>query len=193
MYAYMTTLYKGEWWCSSLAQSREAASDAIKEYWVHWCNSEFPQDQVYGAVSEEDQWPLAVDDGLIECVDHFSYLRSVIATENNLDAEIDVMIVNASKAFGALRNFCPCITMDDTEWSALGYRGSAYTGLLSKWQKFGIHIIQWCYKTATRGVDNEGVCIEGETHILIDSSCFCSSSIWPHMVRHGHTWSDKTI
>ena len=56
-----------------------------------------------------------MDDGLIECVDHFSYLRSVIATENNLDAEIDVMIVKASTAFGALWNICPCITMDDTE------------------------------------------------------------------------------
>lgn len=38
-----------------------------------------------------------MDDGLIECVDHFSYLRSVIATENNLDAEIDVMIVKPLK------------------------------------------------------------------------------------------------
>ena len=40
-----------------------------------------------------------MDDGLIECVDHFSYLGSMIANENNLDAEISYRIVKASKAF----------------------------------------------------------------------------------------------
>ena len=60
------------------------------------------------AVSEEDRQPLAVDDGLIECVNHFSYLRSVIVTENNLDTEIDVRIAKASKTSGALQNSVFC-------------------------------------------------------------------------------------
>ena len=50
------------------------------------------------AMSEDDQQPLAVDDGLIECVDHFLYLGSMIANENNLDAEIVIRIMKASKA-----------------------------------------------------------------------------------------------
>ena len=43
---------------------------------------------VIGSGVFEDDWQfLAVDDGLIECVDHFSYLGSVIVTENNLDVD----------------------------------------------------------------------------------------------------------
>ena len=33
-------------------------------------------------VYKNDQQPLAVDDGMIECVDHFLYLASVIMNEN---------------------------------------------------------------------------------------------------------------
>ena len=59
------------------------------------------------AVSEEVRQPVAVDDGLIECANHFSYLGSVIMTENYLYIEIDVRIAKAftSKAFGALHCF----------------------------------------------------------------------------------------
>ena len=60
------------------------------------------------AVSEEDRQPLAVDDGLIEYVNHFSYLGSVIVTKNYLDTEIDVRIAKTSKAFGALQNSIFC-------------------------------------------------------------------------------------
>ena len=60
------------------------------------------------AASEKDRQPLAVGDALIEFVDHFLYLGSVIVTENNLDAEIDVRIVKVCKTFGALQNFVFC-------------------------------------------------------------------------------------
>ena len=33
-------------------------------------------------VSKNDQQPFDVDDGMIECVDHFLYLASVIMNEN---------------------------------------------------------------------------------------------------------------
>ena len=52
--------------------------------------------------SVDDQQPLAVGGGLIEWVDLFLYLGSVIVDGGSIDVEIDKRIANASKAFGAL-------------------------------------------------------------------------------------------
>ena len=82
-YANRTLMYKGEFTDDVvlLAWSREAACTAIKAY-VEVASSlgltvSFPKTKfmvIGSAVSEGDRQPLAVDDGLIECVDHFSYL-----------------------------------------------------------------------------------------------------------------------
>ena len=59
---------------------------------------------VVGAVvSVDDHQPLAVGGGLIEWVDLFPYLGSVIEDKGSIDAEVDRRIANASRAFGALR------------------------------------------------------------------------------------------
>ena len=58
---------------------------------------------VGAAVSVDDQQPLAVGGGLIEWVDLFPYLGSVIMDGGSIDVEVDRRIANASKAFGALR------------------------------------------------------------------------------------------
>ena len=80
-HASRTVLHKGELADDVvlLAWSREAAHFTIKAY-VEVASSlslilNFPRlSMIIGsAVSEDDQQPLSVDDGLIECVDHFSY------------------------------------------------------------------------------------------------------------------------
>ena len=58
---------------------------------------------VGAAISVDDQQPLAVCGGLIEWVDLFPYLGSVIVDGRSIDVEVDRRIANASKAFGALR------------------------------------------------------------------------------------------
>ena len=65
----------------------------------------FPKSKfmVFGAiVSVDDQQPLAVGGGLIEWVDLFPYLGSVIEDKGSIDAEVDRKIANACRAFGAL-------------------------------------------------------------------------------------------
>ena len=56
----------------------------------------------YG-VTDEDRAPIAVGDGMVECVDQFAYLGSLVSSSGRIDAEVDRRIANASKAFGALR------------------------------------------------------------------------------------------
>ena len=50
------------------------------------------------AMFEDNRQPLAVDDGLIEWVDHFPYLGSVIADERKIDLEVNKRMANASRA-----------------------------------------------------------------------------------------------
>ena len=58
---------------------------------------------VVGAtVSVDDQQPFAVGDGLIEWVNLFPYLGSVIEDKRSIDTAVDRRIANASRAFGAL-------------------------------------------------------------------------------------------
>ena len=54
-------------------------------------------------VEEGDVAPIAVHDELIECVDQFPYLGSVVSSNGRIDEEVDYRIAKASKAFGALR------------------------------------------------------------------------------------------
>ena len=54
-------------------------------------------------VEEEDVAPITVRSEVIECVDHFSYLGSVVSSDGRIDAEVDCRIAKASKAFRALR------------------------------------------------------------------------------------------
>ena len=72
-----------------------------------------------------------MDYGLIECGDHFSYLGSVIVTENSLDAEISVRIAKACKGFGALQNsvFCDHHLSVLTKWHVL-YQACVLSTLL---------------------------------------------------------------
>ena len=46
---------------------------------------------------------MTVDSGSIECVKEFQYLGSIIATDGQIDVEVDKRLANASKAFGALK------------------------------------------------------------------------------------------
>ena len=54
-------------------------------------------------VEEEDVAPITVHSEVIECVDHFLYLGSVVSSDGRIDVEVDCRIAKASKAFGALR------------------------------------------------------------------------------------------
>ena len=93
-----------------LAHMSQAASAAIRAY-VDVAKAfgqrvSIPKTKfmvVGGRVSEEEKLPLALDDGLIEWVSEFPYLRSLIANNGRMDAEVEKRITNASKAFGALR------------------------------------------------------------------------------------------
>ena len=105
-------LYKGEFADDVVlfACSRDAACAAIGAY-IEVASSlgltvSFPKTKfmvVGAAVSVDDQQPLAVGGGLIEWVDLFPYLGSVIMDGGSIDVEVDRRIANASKAFGALR------------------------------------------------------------------------------------------
>ena len=50
-------------------------------------------------VEEGDVAPIAVHDELIECVDQFPYLGSVVSSNGRIDEEVDYRIAKASKAF----------------------------------------------------------------------------------------------
>ena len=54
-------------------------------------------------MKEDDKLSLALDDGCIEWVSEFPYLRSLIAESGRTHLKVDKRITNASKAFGALR------------------------------------------------------------------------------------------
>ncbi len=54
-------------------------------------------------VTEIDLEPISVNNGMVEHVNEFQYLGSVIAENGRIDSEVDMCIANASKAFGALR------------------------------------------------------------------------------------------
>ena len=54
-------------------------------------------------VQEEDRAPIHLEHGSIDCVEEFSYLGTIVASNGRIDTEIDRRIANASKAFGALR------------------------------------------------------------------------------------------
>ena len=105
-------LYKGEFADDVVlfACSRDAACAAIGAY-IEVASSlgltvSFPKTKfmvVGAAVSVDDQQPLAVGGGLIEWVDLFPYLGSVIMDGGSIDVEVDRRIAKASKAFGALR------------------------------------------------------------------------------------------
>ena len=121
--AQETMLYKGEFADDVvlLARPREAACAAIKGY-VDVASSfgltvSFPK--------TNGHWSCYVcmrmisnPYGLIEWVDCFPYLGSVIADEGNIDAEVDKRMANASRAFGALRHsvfFCEYHLSIDTK------------------------------------------------------------------------------
>ena len=54
-------------------------------------------------IEVEDMAPIAVESGVIECVEDYCYLGTVIAGNGRIDKEMDRRIANVSKAFGALR------------------------------------------------------------------------------------------
>ena len=51
---------------------------------------------------EDKQHPITVDDGVVEYVDEFQYLGSLIVESGHLDEETVKRIAAASRAFGAL-------------------------------------------------------------------------------------------
>ena len=53
-------------------------------------------------VTEEEKLPITVEGGMVEHVEHFQYLGSLISENGQIDAEIDRRIAGASRAFGAL-------------------------------------------------------------------------------------------
>ena len=54
-------------------------------------------------ITEEEKAPILVGTSMIECVDAFTYLGSVVTSNARMDAEVDRRIASASRAFGALR------------------------------------------------------------------------------------------
>ena len=54
-------------------------------------------------IKEEEKAPIFASDGLIECVEDFTYLGSAVTPNARMDAEVDRRLASASKAFGALR------------------------------------------------------------------------------------------
>ena len=54
-------------------------------------------------IKEEVKAPICVGDSLIECVEDFTYLGSVVTPNARMDAEVDRRITSGCKAFGALR------------------------------------------------------------------------------------------
>ena len=53
--------------------------------------------------TDSDKVPIAVEGGVIENVEEFPYLGSVIASSGTVDADVEARIAKASRAFGALR------------------------------------------------------------------------------------------
>ena len=53
-------------------------------------------------VKDEEMAPILVGNDLIECVESFTYLGSVVTPNARIDAEVDRRIACASRAFGAL-------------------------------------------------------------------------------------------
>ena len=54
-------------------------------------------------IKDEEMAPILVGNDLIECVESFTYLGSVVIPNARIDAEVDRRIACASRAFGALR------------------------------------------------------------------------------------------
>ena len=54
-------------------------------------------------IIQEEKKPIEVEGGVINYVESFQYLDSIIADDGRIDAEIDKRIASASRAFGALR------------------------------------------------------------------------------------------
>ena len=55
------------------------------------------------SVEESDREPIAIEGEMIDAVDKFSYLGSLISNSGRMDVDVDRRIAQASKAFGALR------------------------------------------------------------------------------------------
>ena len=53
-------------------------------------------------ITEEEKAPILVGTSMIECVDAFTYLGSVVTSNARMDAQVDRRIASASRAFGAL-------------------------------------------------------------------------------------------
>ena len=58
---------------------------------------------VGNVVSDEEKRPLAVGNDLIEWVEQFPYLGSLISDDGRVTSKVERRIANASKAFGALQ------------------------------------------------------------------------------------------
>ena len=93
-----------------LASSRTGAERAVMEY--QQTASDFgltmsnpkTKHMVTGRLVEErDKEPIAVEGGEICAVEEFAYLGSQIAASGRMDGDVERRIVQASKAFGALR------------------------------------------------------------------------------------------
>ena len=52
---------------------------------------------------DADREPIQINGGIIESVDNFPYLGSVISSSGRIDDDIDARLAKASRAFGALR------------------------------------------------------------------------------------------
>ena len=92
-----------------LATSREAAEEAIRSYQLTakafglTLSTTKTKFMVVGhGVTEEEKLPITVEGGMVEHVEHFQYLGSLISENGQIDAEIDRRIAGASRAFGAL-------------------------------------------------------------------------------------------
>ena len=55
------------------------------------------------SVEESDREPIAIEGGVIDAVDKFPYLGSLISNSGRMDVDVDRRIAQASKAFGGLR------------------------------------------------------------------------------------------
>ena len=53
-------------------------------------------------IMEEEKAPILLGTGMIECVNDFPYLGSVVTSNARMDTEVDRCIASASRVFGAL-------------------------------------------------------------------------------------------
>ena len=91
-----------------LAMSHDGAEEVIREYHSAVAglglSVSFKFLVAGHGVSEEDQQPIVISSGNVECVSEFTYLGSQMTSDGKLDTEVKKHIAAASRVFDALHH-----------------------------------------------------------------------------------------